>query len=143
MPSDASTALLAAAILLGTHYVGAIAGFGSTFLALPLLVWLFGPEQLTVLVILLASVGAAQSVWILVSTRARLQPTFLIPLALGALGGLGLGMALAGRLSPQGIHLALGILLVGAGIGGLRRRGRRRPPPPWPAVAGASLSSRR
>jgi hypothetical protein len=140
MPAEALA--LAALIIAGTYLIFGVTGFGSTVLALPLLVHLM-PLKFAVPMLLLLDLTAG----ILVSTRARhgvrldelgrLLPFMLL--------GIGLGLTLLIKLPEAPLLAALGLLLVAYSTYGITRRtGPPRLSRAWSApigLAGGTLSA--
>jgi len=117
-----------------TYLVFGMTGFGSTLLALPLLVHLM-PLKFAVPMLLLLDVVAG----LLLISRARrgLRLDELGPLLPFMLAGIALGLTLLIRLPEAPLLGALGVLLVAyAGYGVLRRSGPPRLSRAWSAPAG-------
>jgi hypothetical protein len=118
-------------ILYATHCLGGVAAFGSTLLALPLLLitgWELRPA-VAVLVIL----GTTQALQMVVLTWRGACMRTLARIVLWAGAGIPIGFLAAGLLPQRTLGLVLGLLLFAAGASRLAAHlgGTRWQPPPW------------
>jgi len=123
-----ATAIL---ILFLTHAVGAIAAFGSTLLALPLLL-LSGWDLTTAVTVLLLG-GTAQALLMAVLTGGGADRRALAKILLIAGLGLPVGIVTVAYLPQRPLQAILGVVLVAAGATRLAERLFRREyaPPAW------------
>ncbi len=121
--------ILAILAILLTHWVGAIAVYGSTLLALPLLVWLVDLETARTVLIL---VGSIQAVQVLAFTWRDIDWPQFGRMVLWAGCGLPIGMLALQWLPETPLLFALGLVLVVAGVSRLlpRQDGQLRRCPP-------------
>ena len=122
---------LTLAILFATHALGGAAAFGSTLLALPLL--LLAGWDLRPAVALLLLVGTAQSVSLACLTWRGADRRALGRILIAAGFGIPIGLLAADLLPERALGLLFGGLLIVAGATRLLEHGSRRPwtPPPW------------
>lgn len=118
-------------ILFATHLVGGLAAFGSTLLALPLLLvvgWDLRPA-----VGMLLIVGSVQAVSMAVMTGRGADRAALVRILLVAGAGLPVGFLLAGWLPERGLQVVLGGVLAAAGLSRLVEHWRKSEmqPPTW------------
>lgn len=109
-------ALLALAIVLVTHFVGAITAFGSSLMAVPPLLMVYGPESLPRIVFILIVVGFAQSAMLALRNWRRADARICILLLAGSAVGLPLGLKMVSILPQQAVMLVLGIFTLAAGL---------------------------
>ena len=123
--------MLTLIVLFATHLVGGLAAFGSTLLALPLLL-LVGWE-LRPAVGMLLIVGSVQAVSMAVLTGRGADRAALLRILLVAGAGLPVGFLLAGWLPRTGLQVVLGVVLAAAGASRLVEHGRNSAvqPPAW------------
>jgi len=123
--------LLTLVILFATHLVGGVAAFGSTLLALPLLLVIGWELRAAVGMLLL--VGSVQAVSMAVMTGRGADRAALLRMLLVAGAGLPVGFLAAEWLPGPGLGVALGGVLAAAGLWRLLeyRRGRAWRPPDW------------
>ena len=123
--------LTAVLLLFVTHVVGGVAAFGSTLLALPLL--LLAGWELRPAVGLLVIVGCVQAAQVAAMTWRALDRRALTQVVVLAGAGLPVGFATAARLPQRSLGVLLGVVLVAAGASHLReqRTGRAWEPPAW------------
>lgn len=130
MPELPTPVLLAALLVLfASHLLGAITCYGSSLLAVPLLVWIFGDLQVTVIVLLV--VGALQSYQVLFYTYRQIDFRRLLRMFGFALAGLPVGFVSMQRLPEKPLLAVLGLVLFAAGgyrLLPLSDRPERRPP---------------
>ncbi|MEM1026744.1 MAG: sulfite exporter TauE/SafE family protein [Planctomycetota bacterium] len=107
-------------MIVATHYVGGIATFGSSFLAVPLLVLLYGPDQLERVVVVMMAVGVLQAYLIFWRTRRSVAKPELTTMLAGACVGMPLGIYGVGHLSPSWVMPLIGALILAAGVINLR-----------------------
>lgn len=121
-------------LIFGTHVVGALATYGSTLLAVPLLEWATGDLRGTVFVLVL--LGAVQSYHILWYTWRDIHWGELGKLTLWVGATMPIGMIAARFLPRTPLMVGLGLALLVGGILALGQRHHEGPPPPrlgWPA----------
>ncbi|MFW5681986.1 MAG: TSUP family transporter [Phycisphaeraceae bacterium] len=118
-------------ILFATHLVGGLAAFGSTLLALPLLL-LVGWELRPAVGVLLI-VGSVQAVSMAVLTGRGADRAALLRMLLVAGAGLPVGFLFAHVLPQTGLQVVLGVVLAAAGASRLIEHWRKREwrPPAW------------
>jgi len=123
--------LVTTIILFGAHLLGGIAAFGSTLLALPLLL-LIGWETRPA-VALLVIVGLVQALQISFLTWREADRRALVRILVVAGVGIPLGFLAASHLPEHALGVFLGLLLIGAGALRLRERWIRKEylPPTW------------
>jgi uncharacterized membrane protein YfcA len=100
-------------ILFATHLLGGVAAFGSTLLALPLILligWDLRPA-----VALLVIVGLVQSLQVASLTWRGADLKTLLRILVVAGIGIPIGFAVAGVLPERGLGIFLGLLLIAAG----------------------------
>lgn len=131
--------ILALLIIAATHYVGGIATFGSSFLAVPLLLLVYGPDQIVHIVVVMMGVGVLQAYLICWRTWRDTAPRVLFPMLIGAGVGLPVGIIGSGHLSPSAVLPAIGCLLVIAGVANLRSRPQTRAKPSTLLTTGVSV----
>lgn len=108
------------AILFATHFLGGVAAFGSTLLALPLLLltgWNLPPA-----VALLLIVGLAQAVQVTCLTWRSTDRRALAHILVVAGLGIPIGLQFGGLLPARVLGVCLGVLLIGAGASRLFER---------------------
>ena len=117
--------------LFATHVLGGVAAFGSTLLALPLLLLL--GWDLRAAVALLATVGLVQAVHVSCLTWRGADRRALVRILVVAGLGIPLGFLAAGHLPERGLGVLLGVLLAAAGGSRLVEHCRRTTwrPPGW------------
>lgn len=97
------------------HWVAAIAGFGSALLAVPMLLWLWGPDALSRIVFFVLCLGAVQGWWLCIKLRQHLPLAIALPIVGGSVVGLPIGMAIVDYLPKQLLMFALaGIIALSA-----------------------------
>ncbi|MEM1212398.1 MAG: sulfite exporter TauE/SafE family protein [Planctomycetota bacterium] len=111
---------LAILIIAVTHYVGGIATFGSSFLAVPLLLLVYGPEQLDRVVLVMIAVGALQAYLICWRTRRDVVRPVLLAMLLGAGAGIPIGVYGLNYLPAAMAMPLIGALILVAGALNLR-----------------------
>ncbi len=124
------TLALVAALILATHFIGAIASYGSALLALPLLLLVWPDRQ--ALVLCLVAIGLVQSVQIVLANRRHVEWPTLGRMLLWAGLGMPAGVAMATWLPERGLMTALGLVLVVAALSRLGRPATTAAAlPPW------------
>jgi uncharacterized protein len=118
-------------ILFVTHLLGGVAAFGSTLLALPLMLligWDLRPA-----VALLVIVGLVQALQMTFLTWRGTDRKALARILIVAGIGIPIGFGIAGVLPERGLGIFLGFLLIAAGASRLLERWTRKEclPPPW------------
>ncbi|MEX0324659.1 MAG: TSUP family transporter [Puniceicoccaceae bacterium] len=109
-------AALALAIIVVTHFIGAIAVFGSSLLAVPPLLLLYGPESLPLVLFVLVIVGLLQAILLAMRNWRAADGRFCFRLLLGSATGLPLGMVLTSVLPGRAVMILLGLLTLAAGV---------------------------
>jgi hypothetical protein len=124
-------ALLALAIMFTSHFLGGIAAFGSALLALPVLLAVGWELRYAMSVLLL--VGSMQSVYMAFLTGRDADWKALLKILLLAGLAIPVGFLSAELLPQRALQIALGVVLVGAGLSRLieRWRGSTWQPPRW------------
>jgi uncharacterized membrane protein YfcA len=110
-PWDLALSLL---IIATTHYLGAVAAYGSTLLAVPLLALLLDDLQSVVFILLIA--GTVQSLHMFWLTRRDIDRRQLAAMLLVAGLGLPIGYAAMAWLPQRTLFLALGLVLILSGL---------------------------
>lgn len=105
---------LFAIIILITHFLGGIAAFGSALLTLPLLVWMLGDVQTSI--VPMVAIGLVQGFHILCSTADDIDWPALRRMLLVAGAGMPVGYLTRELLPQRPLMIALGILLVLSGL---------------------------
>jgi uncharacterized membrane protein YfcA len=113
------TAVIGLIIILVTHFIGAIAVFGSSLLAVPPLLMLYGPESLPEVVFILIVVGLLQSLLLAVRNWKMADYRLCGLLLVGSGIGVPLGMLSVSVLPGRSIMILLGFLTLAAGLSGL------------------------
>lgn len=123
--------LLAAAVILLTHFIGAITAYGSTLMALPLLVWVLNDLPTTVFTLLV--IGTVQAVQIFAYTRYEVDYAQWRRFLLYTGGALPIGFLAAGVLPQRILLTSLALVLVMSGLSRLQsgRGGQEKTPPSW------------
>lgn len=118
-------------ILFATHWLGGVAAFGSTMLALPLLLW-HGWDLSSVLALLLVG-GTAQAIPMAWWTGRAADRRALVRIGCVAGAGLPVGFLAAGHLPGRLLQAGLGVVLLVAGASRLLERASRQDhtPPSW------------
>jgi uncharacterized membrane protein YfcA len=118
-------------ILFLTHCLGGVAAFGSTLMALPLLLWSGWDLRSAVAVLLI--VGSAQAIHMAWLTWRGADIKALLRIILLAGLGIPFGFAAAEYLPRQTLGICLGAVLVAAGLSRLLEHWCRREwrPPAW------------
>lgn len=118
-------------ILFLTHCLGGVAAFGSTLLALPLLLWSGWDLRSAVAVLLI--VGSAQAISMACLTWHDADIKALLRILVLAGLGIPFGFAAAEYLPRQTLEICLGAVLVAAGLSRLLEHWHRREwrPPAW------------
>lgn len=111
--------VLAAVIILATHFIGAVTGYGSTLLALPVLAWLLGDVKTAMVTLLIA--GTLQAYQVLFYCRKHVNWVELRRILLWAGIGLPIGYASMRFLPQKSLLLGLGTVLIASGASRLRR----------------------
>ena len=124
--------ILTLLILFVTHVVGGLAAFGSTLLALPLMLLLAGWE-LRPAVGMLLIVGSVQAVSMAFLAGRGADRRALLRMLVVAGLGLPVGFLFAGVFPETGLQVLLGLILAGAGSTRLieHRHGTEWQPPAW------------
>lgn len=125
---DARVLILSAAIIFATHLVGAIAAYGSTLLALPLMVWVVGDLRTSVVTLLI--VGIVQSYQVAAYTYKDADWRELRQMAIWMGLGLPIGFLSMSHLPQRLLLVVFGAILVVCGAVPLWRRSRKSSPPP-------------
>lgn len=118
-------------IVFTTHYLGAVASFGATLLAIPLLLWV--RDDLTLWIVLMLLVGTLQCVQVFCYTWRDLDRRELGRILLWCGVALPVGLLSQRHLPEMLLRGALGLVLVASGLAKLsgdERRGNR-PLPFW------------
>ena len=111
--------LIALILLIGlTHWVGGIAAFGSSLLALPGLVWLLPLRQAVFMLVVL---GLLQGLQVFASTWRALDLPHLRRMLLLSAIGLPVGVALREYLPEKPLLCILGFTLIASGLSKLRQ----------------------
>jgi uncharacterized membrane protein YfcA len=110
---QASVLIPAALVILATHSIGAITGYGSSLLALPLLAWVVGDLKTAVIVLLL--VGSLQSYQLAFYTFRHVDWRELRRIIIWAGIGLPIGFACMHRLPEKPLLLTLGVVVILSG----------------------------
>ena len=113
------TTAVALLIILVTHFIGAVAVFGSSLLAVPPLLIVYGPESLPEVVFILIVVGLLQSMLLAARNWRRADYRMCRLMLLGSCIGLPIGMISVSILPGRAIMILLGLLTFTAGLGGL------------------------
>jgi hypothetical protein len=118
-------------ILFTTHLVGGLAAFGSTLLALPLMLLVGWDLRPAVGMLLIA--GSVQPVLLAVMAGKGADRAVLLRVLLVAGAGLPIGFLFAGRLPQTGLEVVLGVVLAAAGASRLVEHWRKSDmtPPAW------------
>ncbi|GEM_PF-1937712 len=111
-PEDV-TALI---ILAVTHFVGGIAAFGSSLLAVPFLLLLYGASELGPVLFVIVVAGLLQSTFLVIKNWQNTDVRSCAILLVGAACGIPVGMRVVDSLPEQGIMLLLGALTLIAGV---------------------------
>ena len=111
-----SAPLLAAVafIVFSTHYLGAIASFGATLLAIPLLLWVH--DDLTLWIVLMLLVGTIQCVQVFLYTWRDVDRRELRRILLWCGVALPVGLVSQRHLPEMLLRGALGTVLVASGL---------------------------
>lgn len=128
---DHKTLLLAGAIVLATHFIGAITGYGSTLLALPLLLWLIGDLKTSVVALLILGTVQPYHIALYTYRDADWRRICRILLLMGI--GLPVGIFSMRHLPRDALILVLGVVLLAGGLSRLlpgSQEGGRTPPLP-------------
>ncbi len=123
--------LLAILILAVSHFVGGIAAFGSSLLALPFLLLLYGTGELSRILFVIVLAGMLQSLYLVLQNWKHCDIKTCALLLVGAACGIPIGMALVDVLPERGILLLLGMLTFLGGVMNLLKRGEGSSLP-WP-----------
>lgn len=110
---------LALLLIAITHFIGGIATFGSSLLAVPALLMIYGPDTLPRVVLLMVVVGLSQCVWLAWRNHHATDRRLGLAMLLGSALGVPVGFTLVNRLPGTAILLLLGALTLAAGITGL------------------------
>lgn len=121
-----STLAISAAIILVTHFISAITGYGSVLLALPLLAWAIGDLNTAVLALLL--VGTVQAYHVLILNRRHVDWRELRRMLLWAGIGMPVGYLCRHSLPQKPLLIALGSILIVSGLSRLLPGRERRIP---------------
>ncbi len=105
---NAETGTLIGVVIFTTPLVGGVAAYGSTLLALPLVVWLAGDMRATVLALLI--VATLQSVYILARVFRAVHWPELAHMSVVAGIGLPIGILTANQLPERPMVIMLGVL---------------------------------
>ncbi len=118
-------------IVFATHYLGAVASFGSTLLAIPLLLWV--RDDLTLWIVLMLLLGTLQSVQVFFYTWRDLDRRELRRILLWCGVALPIGLISQRQLPEMLLRCALGGVLVASGLARLcgNRRRAEAPLSPW------------
>jgi len=106
--------LFAGGVILCSHFIGAIAAYGSTLLALPALVMVVKDLQTSVVALLLVSV--AQSYHIMFYTVRNVDRRELVRILLWAGMGIPIGFTCAHVLPSKPLLAGLGCVLIAGGV---------------------------
>lgn len=118
-------------IIFVTHYLGAVASFGATLMAIPLLMWV--RDDLTLWIVLTLLVGTIQCVQVCRYTWRDADGREVRRILLWCGLALPLGLISQRQLPEVLLRSALGTVLIASGLVRLCGDGRRgnRPLPPW------------
>jgi len=127
-------------ILVVTHFIGGIAAFGSSLMAVPFLLLLYGPEELAPILFVIVVVGLMQSTFLVWKNWRHTDVKACALLLAGAACGIPLGMELVHVLPEAGVMILLGTLTFLAGAVNLLRAGTATSLP-WPVTGAVALVS--
>jgi uncharacterized membrane protein YfcA len=114
-------------IVFATHYLGAVASFGATLLAIPLLLWV--RDDLTLWIVLMLLVGTIQCVQVFLYTWRDLDRRELRRILLWCGVALPIGLLSQRHLPEMLLRCALGGVLVASGLAKLTADSSRSAPP--------------
>jgi uncharacterized protein len=103
-------------VAFGAGYIQGLSGFGSVLLSLPLLALFLDIREAIPLVNLM---GVILTVMLIVQLRAHWDWGKIMPLLVGALTGIPVGVYLLKRMDPAHVQIILGLVLVAYAIYGL------------------------
>jgi uncharacterized protein len=103
-------------VALGAGFIQGLSGFGSVLLSLPLLALFLDIREAIPLVNLM---GVILTVMLIVQLRAHWDWGKIMPLLVGALPGIPVGVYLLKRMDPAHVQIVLGLVLVAYAIYGL------------------------
>lgn len=113
--ADLSTHLLALLVIAITHFVGGIAAFGASMLAIPFLIFLYGSGELSTIIFTMVVVGLFQSLYLVSQTWRHIDGKFFLLMLAGAGIGMPIGLGIVESISETTIMLLLGTLTLMAG----------------------------
>ena len=103
------TYLLLSLIIFSAGFVQGFSGFGSILLALPILSLFI---DIKILIPLMVLCGCSMSIFLLIQLRPHLDLKKIIPLFLGAIPGIPLGVLFLKKINPVIIYWILGLILI-------------------------------
>lgn len=107
--------ILVALVVAVTHYIGAVGGFGSALLALPMLVLVLGSDALPTAVAMLLVLGIGQAAQITCYTYRDIDRGELKRILLWAAPALPAGALAVSHLPREPVMLGLGVVLLAGG----------------------------
>ncbi len=123
---------LTVCVIAGAALMGGLSGFGFALLSTPLMLVLGLPLALVVPMNL--SIAMLTRVAVVVRLRSHIRYRRVLMMALASVPGIGLGLLTLGRISPETIKLATGMLVMVVTVL-IWRTGSRPPRRPWPGAA--------
>jgi uncharacterized membrane protein YfcA len=132
LPMPTAAVLIATAVIVfTTHYLGAVASFGATLLAIPLLLWV--RDDLTLWIVLTLLIGTLQCVQVALYTWRDIDRRELGRILLWCGVALPVGLLSQRQLPELLLRAALGSVLIVSGLARLAADGSRgeQPLPRW------------
>lgn len=127
-------------ILAVTHFVGGIVAFGSSLLAVPFLLLLYGASELGPVLFVIVVAGLLQSTFLVMKNWRNTDIRACLILLGGAACGIPVGMQVVDLLPERGIMILLGVLTLTAGLVPFFRPGGDARLPVW-LTAGVAVVS--